>query len=191
MTPSSSNQSCDDILEAFSVEPDPGRETLERYLRSYPQYGAELVDLSRELSRVVIDNEESLSERDQDLIQAAWERHLKAAPATPLSNLSVDEQRQVAELLGVPRQVITAFRERKVLINTVPQKFMKKLADAVDAKVEFLIEVLSCPSSLDPLRSYKADSKPEVETAVAFEQLLIDACIPEEKRRALMMSEND
>ena len=46
----------EDVLDAFAVEPNHERNTLERYLRDYPQYAAELVDLSRELSRVIFEN---------------------------------------------------------------------------------------------------------------------------------------
>ena len=70
----------EDVLDAFAVEPNHERNTLERYLRDYPQYAAELVDLSRELSRVIFENKEPLSAEDQTLIEGAWRRHLEAAP---------------------------------------------------------------------------------------------------------------
>lgn len=39
----------DDILFAFSVEPQHDRQTLENYLRRYPELAVELIDLSHEL----------------------------------------------------------------------------------------------------------------------------------------------
>ena len=43
------NQSPEDILFAFSVEPKHDRETLERYIRRHPELAGELVDLMHEL----------------------------------------------------------------------------------------------------------------------------------------------
>lgn len=39
-------RSQEDILYDFSVEPNHDQETLDRYLRLYPDYASELVDLS-------------------------------------------------------------------------------------------------------------------------------------------------
>jgi hypothetical protein len=51
MSPAGERPSREAVLDAFAVESEPDRSTLERYLRLYPEYAAELVDLSRELSR--------------------------------------------------------------------------------------------------------------------------------------------
>jgi GrpB-like predicted nucleotidyltransferase (UPF0157 family) len=66
------------------MEPDSGRETLERYLRAHPQFAAELVDLSRELTREVREDETPLSAKERAMIDAAWRRHVEAAPGDPL-----------------------------------------------------------------------------------------------------------
>jgi hypothetical protein len=63
----------EDVLYAFAVEPIQGRDTLQRYLRDYPQYAAELVDLSYELSREVRENEGPLSDEDAVLIEKSWQ----------------------------------------------------------------------------------------------------------------------
>lgn len=51
----SSSPSQEDILYAFSVEPNHDRDTLERYLRLYPDHSENLIDLSFALriSRIV------------------------------------------------------------------------------------------------------------------------------------------
>ena len=40
----------EDVLDALAMEQECDRETLERYLRDYPEFAVELIDLSRELS---------------------------------------------------------------------------------------------------------------------------------------------
>lgn len=193
MKPTTPQPSRDDVLDAFAVEQDIGRETLERYLRDYPQYAAELVDLSRELSRVIVEDDEPLSAEDLALVDAAWRRHLEAAPmpiVDPIATLSVAESRTIARDLGVPRQIITAFRERKVIVASVPRRFLAHLASAVNSTVEAIESALAFPPLQSPARSYKADERPRTETPVTFEQLLIDAGVPEEKR-ALLMADDD
>lgn len=39
----------DEVLYAFAVEPDHSRQTLERYLRDYPEHGIDLVAVSFQL----------------------------------------------------------------------------------------------------------------------------------------------
>ena len=178
-----------DVLDAFAVEVDPGRETLERYLRTYPQYASELVDLSRELARQYPPDETPLSGEDQAKIDAAWLRHAAAAPvaiADPFAALSVQELRDVAKRLGVPRQVLTAFRNRRVQLSTVPRRFLARLAEATNSSLDHLVDALSSPRSSEFARSYKADEKPIASESVSFEQVLIDAGVPEGKRAQLM-----
>lgn len=193
MTPSASHPSREDVLDAFAVEPNPGRATLERYLRNYPEYAAELVDLSRELARDHCRDEEPLSTKDQALIDLAWRRHVEAAPkaaADPLASLSVAEQRRIAACLDVPRQIVTAFRERRVIVASVPRRFLARFAAAVDSKIDLFISVLAPQPASSLTRSYKSDAKPGADEPVTFEQLLIDAGVPDEKR-ALLMADDD
>ncbi len=189
MSTSAHRPSREDVLDAFSVEHDPGRQALERYIRDYPQYAEDLVDLSRELSRAVVEDGAPLSAEDRALIEAAWLGHMGTAPTAvgdPLSCLSVDALREVAKCLNVPRQIITAFRERRVVVASVPRRFMALLADALNAPIEVLTSALMLPPTPLPGRSYKADAKPRDEAPVVFEQLLIDANVSIERRAELM-----
>ena len=185
-----SRPSREEILGAFSVEPRPNRETLERYLRAYPEYAEELIDLSIEVGRDLRQHDAPLSLKDRAKIDEAWRRHSairRNSISDPFAALSVADLREVARRLGVPRQVVTAFRECRVVVQTVPRAFLARLADAVNisaANLEgFLLTPITAPV---PARSYKADSKPVANEPVSFERLLIDAGIPEDKRAELM-----
>lgn len=191
--PADPQPSCEDVLYAFAVEPNPGRATLEQYLQDYPQYATELIDLSHELTRDVYDDETPLSDKDLALINRAWQRHADTAPMEildPLSALSVSEQRNLAQRLDVPRQVITAFRERRVELTSVPPLFLEQLATAMNITIEMLRKVLTLPPELGLMRSYKAGERPGAPTSVTFEQLLLEANIPPEKRALLMKEES-
>lgn len=185
-----SRPSREEILGAFSVEPRPDRKTLERYLRAYPEYTEELIDLSREVGRDLRQYDAPLSQKDRAYIDEAWRRHSaigRASISDPFAAMSVADLREVARGLGVPRQVVTAFRECRVILATVPRAFLARLAEAVNISTSKLEGFLSMPQPAPvQARSYKADSKPVAFEPVSFERLLIDAGIPEDKRAELM-----
>lgn len=193
MSPAALRSSREDVLDAFAVEPDPNRQTLERYLRAYPDFAAELIDLSRELARDVCEDEPPLSAGDQAAIDQAWQRHAEAAPkrvSDPFGALSTAELRDVAKRLDVPRQVITAFRERRVILTSVPRRFLARLAEAVGSSMDHLLAAPSLQPAQILARSYKADGKPGVAGPVSFERLLIDAGVADE-RRTILVSDAD
>jgi hypothetical protein len=50
---------------------------------------------------------------------------------------------------------------------------------------EQFIITLSAPPQVNLARSYKADAKPEANTRVSFEQILIEAGVSDERRASL------
>ena len=193
MSPAPDGPSRQDVLDAFAVEPDPGRATLERYLRDYPQFATELLDLSRILASPIKEDASPLSSEDQARIDAAWVRHAASAPAAvldPFFSLSVAELREIAARLGVPRQVLAAFRSRRISVTTVPRRFLRRLAESVNTPMEHLVRTLSLPPASDPAHSFRSDQKPIPSHAATFEQVLIEAGVPGDER-ARLMSESE
>jgi len=188
-----STPSLEDVLDAYALEAENDNATLERYLRDYPLYAAELVDLSHELDRPIDVSTAPLDAADRALIDVAWTRFASTAASdafSPLLALEPSKMRAVASALGVPRQILSAFRERRVIVETVPRLFLERLAVALGTPLEVLRDSLPRAPNLFPQlvpnRSYKADEKPNATKQVSFEQLLIDACVPPEKRAALL-----
>jgi len=87
---------------------------------------------------------------------------VNAAPAVvadPLAALSVAQVRDLATALGIPRQVLAAFREHRVVASSVPAGFLAKLAALIKASAEQqLKEALTMPPTLSGARNYKADA---------------------------------
>jgi hypothetical protein len=193
MNPKVHQPSREEVLDAFAVEISYDRETLERYLRQYPRFSNELIDLSRELSRPQKIEARHMSSQEVDMIERAWLLHMPLETKStndPLANLSIDTLRDIALKLDVPRQVVTAFRERRIAPESVPKLFLTRLADVLHCQVELLAHTLTIRPSVALSRSYKADGKPTSGSVVSFEQLLIDAGVPEEKRTALLADDN-
>lgn len=188
MSPAGERPSREAVLDAFAVESEPDRSTLARYLRLYPEYAAELVDLSRELSRETSEEAAPPSAADQALIDAAWSQHARALPEAipdPFAALTAADWRTVAHQLDIPRQVVTALRERRVSFLSIPRRFLENLAIAMRCSVAQL-ELSWGATPLAAARSYKADGKPTTGEQVTFEKVLIDAGIPVEKRTRLL-----
>ena len=87
-----SQHSCEDVLYAFAVEKNTGRETIERYIQSYPQYANELIDLSLELLRGGCEDDGPLSQEDQALIDRAWQQHTEIIVSNKIQNTLSDEE---------------------------------------------------------------------------------------------------
>lgn len=189
MTGGQTRPSREDVTFAFAVEPLHDRATLERYLRDYPEYAGDLVDLGRELSRVVVEWTEPLSADERSVIEAAVaarSRDLQMARDL-FAPLSVAALKEIAAHLAVPRQVITAFRERRVRLDTVPGHFLSMLARELGGTLQdFRIYYLNVGSSSGAVAAYKSKVKPSAHDPVSFEQLLIEAAVPKPERERLL-----
>lgn len=181
--------SCDDVLEALGCESETGKATLEKYLRDYPQYAEAILDFATELSREDIIRKDPLSERERALIETSWKKHVKAAPkpvADPFAILSALELGRVAKLLGVPKQVLTAFRDRTIEVASIPERFAKRLVAEIHSDLEILEAYLTAPPALSLARSRKSDTKPKIGDRKTFEQILTDAGVAPADRKKLM-----
>ena len=179
----------EDVLDAFAVEPDIDRLTLERYLRNFPKFAEDIVELAAELTTASVEEPVSLLADEQALIDSAWNSFLnsgKKVATNPFANFSPADLRRIAEALGIRRSVLTAFRERSVIAATVPGRFLRRLGEVIGSEVEMILSHLNSPPLAATGRSYKSLSKPHAVEPVSFEQLLIDAAMPEADRNRLL-----
>lgn len=191
MTPDPSIPSIADVLEAYALEAQNDAATLARYLREFPRYTAELVEYSRELDRTVDASTAPLGAADQARIDAGWQKlssAAKAASVTPLSRLNPAKTRAMAQALKIPQQVLSALREHRVILESIPRLFQEHLAELLDIPYDELHSSLARAPNLAGIRSYKSTQKPIQRPQITFEQLLIEACVPEDQR-ALLLAE--
>jgi hypothetical protein len=183
--------SIDEVLEAFSLEADAGTQTLQRYLREYPQFSDELIDLSNEIFQFSLVEEGELFDTDRARMESALTQFRSVASRVAqaaLERLAPERQRELAQALGVPRQVILAFVERGVIANTVPRRFLARMAEGLRISVRDMVAHLSQPPR-QTVRYAKADDKPQEAGQVSFEQLLRDAGVSEEQTAELLRDE--
>lgn len=186
-----------EVLEEFALEAEANPQALKRYIERYPDLAIDLTDLARELMRPSASAPKPLSRAEADLVEDYWRRYSigvsVAAPLQPeiatspvLKGRSVSDIRDIAKKLGLPRQVLTALRQGRVLFATLPTQFLDMLAGAAGATAEAVRAELSVSAPLKPAGSFKADKKLSQPEQVPFEQILIEANVGEDLRRQLL-----
>jgi hypothetical protein len=186
-----------DVLEDFALEAEDDPQALERYIERYPDLAIDLVDVARELMRPVPTNPKPLSRSETALIDAYWQRYSTGAPAPAaaaveavarpvLQGRPIQDMRDIAKKLGLPRQVITALRQGRVIFATLPERFLDMLATAAGATVDAARAELNIARPLASAGSFKADKKLSQPQQVSFEQILIDANVDEATRERLL-----
>lgn len=171
----------EDVLLAFSVDLAQDKATraiLEHYLKLYPQYAEDLIDLLSELR--LPERERSNIAEDEAVFQQAWHDFAGTAPqpdvAGPSQDLFADFRGQkfvlLAKTLRIPRSVLIALRDRLVIASSIPAPFLARLTRAMQSTAQDLFTYLELPPIVAPAASYKSDEKPEAPTKVSFEQLL-------------------
>ncbi|WP_447737540.1 hypothetical protein [Rhodanobacter soli] len=155
-----------------------------------------------EFNRLLQDSEDDpieLQAKALGAIDAALGRLEKKSPQAassasaspdPISALTVAQLREAAVSLGVRRQVLAAFREHRVIADSVPRRFLIRLAAIARTTVEDLTDALRAPGALSTSRSFKAETAPHADGQITFDQLLKDAGHSEAERTELM-SEDD
>ena len=91
--------SVEEVLEAFSLEADAGPETLQRYLREYPQFSNELIDLSSEIFQFSLVEEGELLDTDRARMESALAQFRSVASRAAqaaLERLAPEKQRELA-----------------------------------------------------------------------------------------------
>lgn len=192
MNSDQSNMDLEDVLDAFIMEEDTGKATLLRYLNDFPQFASDLVDLSREMTLGTEQSSGPLSEADETIVAAAWERHVAAVPGgslDPLGSLLPAQLIQLSAAFSLPRQVFSALRERRVIVSSISESFLTSLSDQIGCRFDRLVASLNEPAQATVAGSHKSEVKPDAPRKVTFEQILTDAEIGPDRLAELVRGE--
>ena len=187
-----------EVLEEFALEAEKDPQALERYLERYPALSVDLVDIARELLRPVPANPKPLSRAEEALVDTLWQRYstvlaigispeASGASVKPvLRGRPIQDLRDISRRLGLPRQVITALREGRVIFATLPEHFLNLLASAADSTIAAARAELDVSAPLATASSFKADKTLSEVKRVSFEQLLREAGVDGDIRNRLL-----
>ena len=186
MSPAKPEMPLEEVLLAFAVEPVHDRATLERYLKLYPRFAEDLVDLSHELRMggrglaEAVEDEATVQRALQQLVDVS--ARAPGTAANPFDAFHGQAFADLADMLRVPRSLLIAFRDRLVIASTVPAAFAARVARAARTTVADLMKHLELPSLLAPQASYKADGKPSAAEKMAFDALLESNGVTDEQK---------
>ncbi len=194
MSSADSDTLLQNVLLAFAVEPHHDRATLERYLKLYPQYAVDLVDLLSELRqssplRADIREDEAAAKR-------AWDEFAGTVPraegtpslADPFAAFRGVAFANLAQALRVPRSVLIALRDRLVIAASIPTPFFARLVRATRSTADEFLRYLELPPVIAPAASYKSDQKPEAPAKVRFDLLLDNSGVTAEQKEDIYTS---
>ena len=193
MTRSDSSMVLEDVLLAFAVEPSHDRATLERYLKRYPQYAVDLIDLLSELRQspspgTDIRDDEAAASRAWNAFTTTVPRAEDFVSSDPFAAFRGIAFVALAKTLRVPRSVLIALRDRLVIVASIPTPFFARLVHATRSTAEEFRRYLDLPPVVAPAASYKSNQKPEAPTKVSFEQLLDNSGLTAEQKKDIFTS---
>lgn len=122
------------VLLAFSMEPSHGRETLERYIREYPQHATALIDCSIDLRPELLAEDVPAAMVPDSAVDKAWLRFEQAVQqpasevANPFAKLNTSGFKALARSLDVSNLFLMRVRDRAISAATIPARFVEKLA---------------------------------------------------------------
>jgi len=162
---SQDNNVRDDVLHAFAVEPNHNRETLDRYLKKYPQFASELIDLSAELRLEEFRPVTNAEPIDDPGCEGAWATFTSIAANTsalsnPFANFRGQAFVSFCDSLRLPRSIVAALRDRLVEPASIPDRLVEAIADLSETTSEAIRKYFAQPPTTLATMEFKANQKP-------------------------------
>ena len=190
------NPSREDVLMDFATRQDR-QEVLESFVRRYPQYEDELVELAGELALLEVDPAPECAAVDEAVAGAALaqflqiearlaaEQALPEPPADPFATLDPRGFRQTAQAFGANVVFMGRLRDRLIRSEELSRGFITRLAEVLGTTADALAAFLAGPPRLPAQALYKADGKPEARDKWTFAQALDGSNLTDEQKRHL------
>lgn len=171
----------DNVLDDFAMETRVSPETLLSYINKYPSFTLELTDLYHELLMVDVsaaaDGMQLETKSTVDISQ-----QYKATAATALSGKNL---RYLTQNLGLPRDFIAGFRDRKIRLGSVPGTLLTNLARSASVSSHQLVNYLQDTTAPTQQMAHKADEKPQSSAAVEYNDFVAGLGLDESELEAL------
>jgi hypothetical protein len=179
------------VLMAFSMEASHGRETLERYIREYPQHATALIDCSIDLLHGLPAGDASVSEVPDSAVDMAWQRFERAVQqpdgevANPFAKLNTSSFKSLARSLDVSNLFLMRVRDRAIRAATIPARFVEKLASELGTTVQAVGAYLQGPPGMVSGQAFRSSVKPSVGEQITFDQAVETSQLTPEQQATL------
>ncbi len=186
----SHDETQENVLYAFAIEASHNRETLDRYLKNYPQLANELIDLSSELRLQANSPQPSATPIDDPGFEDAWATFSSILPdtipvANPFANFRGQEFVQLCASLLLPRSVVVALRDRLLEPASIPARLVSAIARLTDVENDAVRQYFAQPATTPMTVEFKANKKPAETERTSFEQLMEGTELTEEQRKSV------
>ncbi|MDO8294051.1 MAG: hypothetical protein Q7T29_14485 [Gallionella sp.] len=168
----------EEVLLAFSVEPTHDRETLEQYLREYPEHAKALVTCSIELL-VDATRSDEVSVTSEGAVDRAWQRFQTVVSQSddvvvknPFATLNPAAFRSLAKKLDITNLLLIRLRDRAIVAATIPRRFVQGLATELGATAEAVLDYLQSPPAMVSGHSFRSAVKPAVTEQISFAEAI-------------------
>ncbi len=180
------------VLMAFSMEPSHGRETLERYIREYPQHATALIDCSIDLHPELPAEDVPATMVPDSAVDRAWQRFEQAVQqqpaaevANPFVKLNTSGFKTLARSLDVSNLFLMRVRDRAISAATIPARFVEKLASELGATAQTLRAYLQGPPGMVSGHAFRSRVKPSVGEQITFDQAIATSQLTPEQQATL------
>lgn len=183
----------EEVLLAFSVEPQHDRATLEHYLNQYPEHALALVDCSIELMMDASQSDEEVQVSSDQVVDQAWRQFQAAmgsaqgtaAVANPFAQLQPTAFKSMARRLDISNLLLIRVRERAIDAATIPRRFVQQLAAELGATADAVSTYLRCPPTMASSLSFRSNLKPEVAVQIPFDQAIETSQLTHAQKEAM------
>lgn len=179
------------VLLAFSMEPSHGRETLERYIREYPQHATALIDCSIDLRPELPAEDVPATMVPDSAVNKAWQRFEQAVQqpasevANPFAKLNTSGFKALARSLDVSNLFLMRVRDRAISAATIPARFVEKLASELGATAQAMGAYLQGPPGMVSGHAFRSSVKPSVGEQITFDQAVATSQLTPEQQATL------
>ena len=99
--------------------------------------------------------------------------------------LSGSNLRNLAKKLGLPRDYIAGFRDRKFRLGSVPSALLTNLARSASVNIHQLMNHLQDTAGSTQQMAHKADEKPQSSAPVEYDEFVEGLALDEKELEAL------
>lgn len=192
------------VMDEYVVENESlSKETLKEWIRSYPQYERELIDLTVALINLQSRPSVDISKEEEDiLIQrgiSVVERIMqdnpihppeKVSSSSPIQSLVKEASHrglsldQFSERIYLTPSLLVKIDRRLIRFNTIPIQLLEVIATTLDQNIITIVKYFNLQSTIPQGIRFKAKTKPNISLQVNFfEEIRKDPTISIDSRQ--------
>lgn len=199
------NTDLQSVLYEFRLENEAATPSaLDAVCRAYPQFAKELTDFAiqwviRDAALAAASDEQPIADAEIDAIVGQAMSDLQnrlykrnQAAHSPVVLNSADEAAIRSRLKNaemnprIDRTIAASLQRKLVTLDTLPRRFLERLASAIATDVQTLTAYFSSPSIVGGIRNYRADLAPQGANRMSYKDMVESSTLSKEDKENLL-----